>query len=66
MRDKLTQQIKMMQQQANQYLELHQQAVGAINALQWALSQLPSEDDEPVMTVQQLTEAIERGQAQPD
>lgn len=66
MREKLTREIKMMQQQANQYLELHQQAVGAINALQWALAQLPPEDDEPVMTMQQLTEAIERGQTQPD
>jgi hypothetical protein len=63
MRDKLTQEIKQMQQQANQYLELHQQAVGAINALQWALSQLP---EEPAMTEKQLLEAIERGALTPE
>lgn len=59
MREKLTQEIQMMQRQANHYLELHQQAVGAINALQWALAQFPEE----AMTEQQLIEAIARGQA---
>jgi hypothetical protein len=57
MREKLTNEIQMMQQQANHYLELHQQAVGAVNALQWALAQLPEE----VMSEKQLLDAIARG-----
>lgn len=64
MREKLTNEIKQMQQQANQYLELHQQAVGAVNALQWVLSQLPLE--EGAMTEKQLLEAIARGQDEAD
>lgn len=57
MHEKLTNEIALIQQQANHHLELYQQAVGAINALRWALAQLPEE----TLTVQQIAEAIERG-----
>lgn len=52
--------IEQMTQQRNEALDVAQQANGAIQALNWVLSQMGEES--PVMTEQQFIDAVQRGQ----